>query len=81
MKEHATQAPAWLAQFLSALIVTGSVRQALDEAGVDFDTAWKLRQDEEDFAYYWDRALRAHRLIMSGLPYWEAVSDEAALVN
>jgi hypothetical protein len=81
MNNHVAQAPAWLAQFLSTLIVTGSVRQALDEAQIDFDTAWKLRQDEEDFAFYWDRALRAHRHILSGRPYWDSASDKAALVN
>ena len=81
MNRNAVEAPAWLAPFLSSLIVTGSVRQAVDEAGVDFDTAWKLRQDEEEFAYYWDRAVRAHRLIMSGEPYWEAAKAEAAPVS
>lgn len=75
------EAPPWVAPFLAGLIVTGSVRQALAEAGIDFDTAWKLYEAEEDFAYYWDRAMRAHRLLKTGIPYWEAVSDEAAMVN
>ena len=32
-------APAWAPHFLCGMIVSGGLRQALDEAGVDFDTA------------------------------------------
>ena len=78
---EAARAPAWVAQFLCGLIVTGSLRQALDEVGVDFETAWTLRRAERAFAFYWDRAVVAHRRIMAGVPFHEAACDEAASVH
>jgi hypothetical protein len=72
----AAEAPAWTAAFLSGLIVTGSVRQAVDEAGIDFEVAWALRREYPEFAMYWDRALRVHRRIMAGVPFLEAVAAE-----
>lgn len=70
------ECPTWVAHFLAGLIVTGSVREAVAEAGIDFDTAWALREAEPAFAFYWDKGLRAHREIMAGVPYWEAVADD-----
>jgi len=55
------EAPPWVSQFLAGLIVTGNLRQTLDEAEIDFDTAWRLREAEPAFAYYWDKALRVHK--------------------
>ena len=69
------RAPAWVRHFLCGLIVTGSLRDALDEAGIDFETAWALRQAEPEFAMYWDRAARVHRRVAAGL----SVLDAAAL--
>jgi hypothetical protein len=48
-------------EFLATLIVSGSVKEAVAAAGIDFETAWKLRQREEEFAMYWDKAVRLHR--------------------
>ena len=76
--EWAPEAPMWVAAFLTGLIVTGILRQALDEAGIDFDTAWALRRAEPEFAMYWDRAMRAHRRIAAGVPFWEVLAGEAA---
>jgi hypothetical protein len=67
-------APAWVPAFFTGLIVTGSLRQAVAEAGIDFDTAWALREVEPEFAMYWDRALRLHAAIKAGVPYFEAVA-------
>ena len=60
------EAPAWVPQFLAGLIVTGSVRQAVAEAGIDFDTAWALRQAEPAFALYWDKAALANMGLSEG---------------
>lgn len=74
-------APAWVQHFLCGLIVTGSLRQALDEAGIDFDTAWALRERAREFAMFWDRALRVHRRIMAGEHFLDAFANEEATVN
>jgi hypothetical protein len=74
-------APPWVRHFLAGLIVTGSLRQALDEAGIEFEMAWALRRAEPEFAYYWDRAAQAHRRIAAGVPFAEAVSDDTASVH
>jgi hypothetical protein len=73
--------PAWVTNFLATLIVTGRVAEAVSNAGIDFDTAWRLRLAEPDFAYYWDRAAGAHRRIAAGVPYAQAVADETASVH
>jgi len=70
------EAPPWVVEFLATLIVTGRVAEAVKNAGIDFDTAWQLRLAEPDFAYYWDRAARAHRRIAAGVPYAQAVADD-----
>jgi hypothetical protein len=80
-RRDAEEVPPWVAEFLAGLIVTGSVLQAVQEAGIDFDTAWALRRVEPEFAHYWDRAASAHRRIMAGVPYHEAVADEAAGIH
>jgi hypothetical protein len=67
------EAPAWVPQFLAGLIVTGSVRQAVAEAGIDFDTAWALRQSEPAFAFYWDKAALVNMGLAEGLSLGEAV--------
>lgn len=68
--------PPWVAHFLSGLIVTGSVRTAVAEADIDFDAAWALRRAEPAFAMYWDRAVRVHKAVMAGVPYFDAVGNE-----
>jgi hypothetical protein len=67
-------APEWVPQFLAGLIVTGSVKQAVAEAGIDFDTAWALRRTEPAFAYYWDRAALVNEGLSLGLNFDEAVA-------
>jgi hypothetical protein len=37
-------------------MLTGSVREAVEDAGISFETAWALRGAEPAFAMYWDRA-------------------------
>jgi hypothetical protein len=74
-------APEWVAQFLSGLIVTGSVAEAVKEAGIDFETAWALRSAEPEFARYWDRAASAHRRIAAGVPFEEAVADDTESIH
>src|SRR5258708_7788962 len=59
--DAAGTAPAWVAEFLATLIVTGSVRQAVAAAGIELETAWDLREREAEFAMYWDKAVRLHR--------------------
>jgi hypothetical protein len=53
--------PAWVAEFLATLIVTGSMRQAVAAAGIQLEAAWDLREREAEFAMYWDKAVRLHR--------------------
>ena len=74
-------APPWVAQFLAGLIVTGSVRTAVAEAGIEFETAWALRRAEPEFAMYWDRALRVHKGVMAGLAMLDAAAKEEASVH
>jgi hypothetical protein len=76
-----TAAPPWVAEFLAGLIVTGSVLEAVAEAGIDFETAWALRRTEPAFEMYWDRAVRVHRRVMEGAPFLEAVGDEEVRVH
>ena len=80
-QEGSGEAPAWVPQFLGGLIVTGSLREALAEARIGFETAWALRKAEPEFAMYWDRAMQAHRRIVAGVAFAEAVADEAASIH
>jgi hypothetical protein len=73
--------PPWVARFLSGLLVTGSVTEAVKEAGIDFETAWALRSAEPEFARYWDRAASAHRRIAAGVPFEEAVADDTESIH
>jgi hypothetical protein len=73
--------PPWVTEFLAGLVLTGSVRQAVDEAGIDFETAWDLRRAYPEFAMYWDRALRVHKGVMAGLAVRDAVEAEEARVH
>lgn len=68
--------PAWVAKFFAGLIVTGSVREAVAEAGIDFETAWAWREEFPVFAHYWDRGVRVHRRVMSGWDFLDAVAAE-----
>ena len=61
-------------QFFAGLIATGSVRQAVAEAGIDFDTAWALRRDEPAFAFYWDKAALVNMALSAGFSFGEAVA-------
>jgi hypothetical protein len=74
-------APPWVAEFLAGLIVTGSVREAVAEAGIDFETAWAVRRTEPAFEMYWDRAVRVHKRVMAGVPFLEAAADEEVRVH
>jgi len=73
--------PPWVARFLSGLLVTGSVTEAVKEAGIDFETAWALRSAEPEFARYWDRSACAHRRIAAGVPFDEAVADDTESIH
>ena len=75
------EVPRWVAPFLAGLIVTGSVREAVDEAGIDFDTAWALRREYPVFAMYWDRAVRVHKRVMDGADFLDAEALEEAGVE
>lgn len=79
--EESAKAPPWVRHFLAGLIVTGSLRQALAEAGIDFDTAWALRRAEPEFAMYWDRAVRVHKSVAAGVPFLDAVAAEEESVH
>jgi hypothetical protein len=70
------EAPAWCRDFFAGLIVTGSVREALGEARVDFETAWAWRGHYPLFAMYWDRAIRVHKAVAAGVPPGEAAEWE-----
>ena len=50
----------------------------LAEAGIDFETAWAWREDYPLFAMYWDRAVRLHKAVASGVPMLEAIAAEEA---
>jgi hypothetical protein len=63
-------------KFLEGLIATGSVREAVEDAGVDFEVAWALRQRSLVFRVYWDRAVRVHKRIDAGMPFGEAAALE-----
>jgi len=65
----------WMTRFFEGLMATGSVRRALEEAKVDFETAWALRRYPE-FAIYWDRAIRVHKAVKAGVPPREAAEWE-----
>ena len=73
--------PRWMTPFLTGLIVTGSVRTALGEAGIELETAWALREEEPEFAMYWERALRVHKGVMAGLAMLDAAESEEARVH
>lgn len=68
--------PAWVAPFWAGLIVTGSVRDAAEEAGVSFETAWAWREAYPLFAAYWDRAVRIHKAVIAGAPMRAALARE-----
>lgn len=65
-----SEPPRWMVEFLSTLILTGSVREAVDEAKVDFEAVWQFRKTYPEFAIYWDRAVRLHRdiRVLNGSP-------------
>ena len=75
----ASVAPAWVSKFFAGLVVTGSVLQAVDEAGIDFETAWAWREEYPVFAGYWDRAIRVHRRVMAGEDFLDAVAAEGEM--
>jgi hypothetical protein len=75
------EAPAWLAEFLAKLMLTGSVRDAVEDAGITFETAWSLRGAEPAFAIYWDRAALVNKGMAAGLEFFEAVAAAEAGVN
>ena len=71
--------PPWVAKFFAGLLVTGSVKEAVWEAGIDFDTVWAWREKYPVFAQYWDRALRVHRRVMDGEDFLYAVAAEGEM--
>jgi hypothetical protein len=75
------EAPAWLPEFLATLMLTGSVREAVEGAGIAFETAWTLRGSEPAFAMYWDRAALVNKGLAAGLEFYEAVAAAEAGVN
>jgi hypothetical protein len=74
--DEGAEVPAWVPKFWAGLMVTGSLREALAEAGIDFETAWAFREDYPVFAMYWDRAMRVHKRIDAGMPFGEAAARE-----
>jgi hypothetical protein len=60
------EAPAWLPEFLATLMLTGSLREAVEDAGITFETAWALRGAEPAFAMYWDRAALVNKGLAAG---------------
>lgn len=77
--EDATEPPPWTGKFFAGLIVTGSVREAVAEAGTDFETVWAWRREYPLFAQYWDRAMRVHRRIMAGEDFLDALAVEGEM--
>jgi hypothetical protein len=75
------EAPAWLPEFLATLMLTGSVREAVEDAGISFETAWTLRGAEPAFAMYWDRAALVNKGMAAGLEFTEAVAAAEAGAN
>ena len=73
--------PAWVTPFLAGLMVTGSIRTALAEAGIEFDTAWALHEEQPVFAMYWERALRVHKGVVAGLALLDSAECEEASVH
>ena len=80
-QEASARSPGMGAAVSRRLIVTGSLREALADARIGFETAWALRKAEPEFAMYWDRAMQAHRRIVAGVAFAEAVADEAASIH
>ena len=70
------EVPPWVAPFWAALMVTGSVKEAVAEAGIDFETAWAWREEYPEFAMYWDRAMRLHKAVTAGEDFLDAVAAE-----
>ena len=70
-----------MVEFFATLIMTGSVREAVTKAGVDFDSAWLLRELSPEFAYYWDRAVLTHKGIAAGLTAIDEAMDERESVH
>jgi hypothetical protein len=62
-------------------MLTGSVREAVEDAGISFETAWALRGAEPAFAMYWDRAALVNKGMAAGLEFFEAVAAAEAGVN
>jgi hypothetical protein len=80
-KDGEVAVPAWVSEFLCGLIVTGSVVEAVEEAGIAFETAWTYRKQYPEFAMYWDRAVRVHKRVMAGTDFLSAVAAEEASVH
>lgn len=53
-----TPAPAWYLIFLAALEETGTVGAAARAAGISRNTAYRHRDDHEDFKSLWDDAIQ-----------------------
>ena len=77
----AGEAPAWVPEFLCTLMLTGNVREAVEAAGIGFETAWALRAAEPGFAKYWDMAGRANQAMAAGAPFADAVAAAEAGVQ
>ena len=52
--------PRWVMPFLRALVRTGEVRTAAEDAGIDWSTAYQRRKTHPQFAGLWRGALAAH---------------------
>ena len=78
-RRNADETPRWMSKFFAGLLVTGSVKEAVREARIDFDTVWAWREMYPVFAAYWDRALRVHRRVMDGEDFFEAVAAEGEM--
>jgi hypothetical protein len=60
-KEADRAPPRWMVEFFATLMVTGSVRDAVEASGAELDAVLLLRRLEPQFAFYWDKALRVHK--------------------
>jgi hypothetical protein len=59
-KEEA-RPPRWMVEFLATLMVTGSVKEAVEASGAELEAILLLRRLEPAFAKYWDKAVRLYR--------------------
>ena len=62
----------WTIAFLRALVRTGEVRAAAEDAGIDHTTAYARRKTHPEFDGLWRGALVAHEM-------WEKVKEEEAI--